>query len=126
MRAPNLENDTMLTHVESISVTFLKKILPKQGYYIAAIKRAKTKGGFRHSFASTIEELWAIIENADRDGLETYHACASFKEALSDPPGTPDGQKRLGRTKHNVSAIKTLWLDIDAGPGKAYNNQKEA
>src|SRR5713101_6005847 len=126
MRAPNLENDTMLTHVESISVTLLKKILPKQGNYIAAITRAQTTGGSRHSSASTIEELWTIIENADRDGLETYHTCASFKEALFDPPGTPDGQKRLGRTKHNILGLRVFRLDIDVGPGKAYRDQNEA
>ena len=70
--------------------------------------------------------MWTVIENADRDGYETYHACAAFKEARNDPSGTPDGQKRFGRTKHNASGAKSFWLDIDVGTGKQYATQQKA
>ena len=65
---------------DDLSVRFLQLVLPKQGYYIAAVKLAKRRGFKPNIFAATIEELWAAIENADRDGFEAYHACASFKE----------------------------------------------
>ena len=116
----------VLARNDDISVSFLKLILPEQGYYIAAIKRLGAKGFKPSVFASTVEDLWTIIESADRDGYETYHACAAFKEARNDPSGTPDGQKRLGRTKHNASGAKSFWLDIDVGAGKQYATQQKA
>jgi hypothetical protein len=116
----------MLTRNDNVSVRFLKLILPEQGFYIAAIKNPKAKGFKPSIFAATIEELWAVIESADRDGYETYHACASFKEELNDPPNTPDGGKRLGRTKHNVLGAKSFWLDLDVGPKKKYSTQDAA
>jgi Virulence-associated protein E len=104
----------MLAPAENISVRFLKLILPERGYYIAAVKRPGGKGGFKPSiFAASIEELWSAIEEHDRNGWETYHACASFKEALSDPPGAT--QKRLGRTQANALGAKAFWIDLDAG-----------
>jgi hypothetical protein len=112
--------------IDDISVRFLKLILPEQGYYIAAIKRSGAKGFKPSVFAPTIEELWTNVENAGQDGYETYHACAAYKEARNDPLGTPDGQKRFGRTKHNALGVKSFWLDIDAGPRKPYSSQKEA
>src|SRR6476661_1357889 len=112
----------MLAPADNISIRFLKLILPEQGYYIAAVKRVGSKG-FRSSiFVGTIEELLDVIETYDRDGYEAYHACASFREARNDPPGTPDGQKQLGRTKHNALGAKAFWLDLDVGPGKPYSS----
>src|SRR6516165_10467573 len=116
----------MLTRSDDISVKFLKLILPEQGFFIAAIKNPRGRGFKPSIFASTIGELWTIIENADRDGDQNYFACASFKEELNDPPGTPYRDRRLGRTKHNVLGAKCFWLDIDVGPGKEFNNQDEA
>jgi len=119
----------MLAPADNISVRFLKLVLPEQGYYIAAVKRPGSKGGFRHIFTASVEELWSVLEEHDRNGWETYHACASFKEALSDPPGAT--QKRLGRTQANALGAKAFWIDLDAGKddkGKAkpYSTQHEA
>jgi hypothetical protein len=88
--------------------------------------RPGAKGFKPSTFASTIEDLWTIIESADRDGNETYYACAAFKEARNDPSGTPDGLKRFGRTKHNASGARSFWLDIDVGTGKQYATQQKA
>jgi hypothetical protein len=114
----------MLTPLSSppveIAIRFFGLILPDQGYYIAAIRRAT---GFKNEFASTLEELWAIIENADLEGHAAYHACASFKEPHNDAPGIPQAQRRFGRTKHNVLGAKAFWLDLDVGPEKAYSDQ---
>jgi hypothetical protein len=116
----------MLTRSEDIPVRFLKLILPEQGCYIAAIKNSKAKGFKPSLFAATIEELWSVIQDADRDGYEAYQACACFKEPMNDPAGTPAGDKRLGRTKHNALGAKAFWLDIDVGQGKVFKNQDEA
>ena len=111
---------------DDLSIRFLRLILPEQGYYIAAIKLAKRRGFKSSIFASTIEELWTSIENADREEYEAYHACASFREPHNDTPGTPDGQKQFGRTKNNALGAKAFWLDIDAGPAKGYRDQNVA
>jgi hypothetical protein len=116
----------MLARNDDISVRFLKLILPERGPYIAAIRNPRNRGFKPNEFAYTIEDLWTVIENADRDGCETYHACAAFKEARNDASGTPDGQKRFGRTKHNASGAKSFWLDIDVGTGKQYVTQQKA
>jgi hypothetical protein len=116
----------MLARNDDASVKFLRLILPERGPYIAAIKNPRNRGFKPNEFAYTIEDLWTIIESADRDGYETYHACAAFKEARNDPSGTPDGRKRLGRTKHNASGAKSFWLDIDVGAGKQYATQQKA
>ena len=113
----------MLARTDDISIRFLRLVLPARPHYVAAIKRPKDKGFKPSIFASTIEDLWTTIESYDRDGFETYHACAGFKEPQNDPSGTPVGQRRLGRTKHNALVAQSFWLDIDAGTGKAYGNQ---
>src|SRR5215471_8541836 len=85
-----------------IAKRFLRLILPEEGcgYYIAAIRR--TRGGFEHLFATTVEALWGVIKSADRDGHEVFYACATFKERFIDPQGTPPEEHRFGRTKQNV------------------------
>jgi hypothetical protein len=108
------------------AIRFLQLILPEQGHYIAAIKNAKSKGFKPSTFASTIEDLWSIIEEHDRDGFETYHACASYREPMNDRPGIPAKDKRFGRTKHNIFGAKAFWLDIDVGPGKPYGTIEAA
>src|SRR5882724_3936625 len=124
----------MLAPTDNTSVRFLKLVLPEQGYYIAAVKRPGSKGGFKHIFTASVEELWSVLEEHDRNGWETYHACAGFKEALSDPPGAT--QKRLGRTQANALGAKAFWLDLDVGKNdkgkddkgkpKHYATQREA
>jgi hypothetical protein len=116
----------MLTRSPDIALAFLNLILPERGFYIASIKNPRGKGFLPNRFAATPEALWAILEEADRDGYESYHACASFKEERNDPRGTPAGQKRFGRTKHNVLGVKSFWLDIDVGPEKGYSDQGAA
>jgi predicted P-loop ATPase len=110
-------------YIDDPLVRFLELILPGRGYYIAAVKLKK---GFQHHFAATIEELCQIIEEKDRDGYEVYFACSSFKQPLHNQPGTPQAERRLGRTHHNVCAVKAFWLDIDVGKDKPYKTRDEA
>ena len=115
----------MLARADNIGLAFLRRVRSEHGYFAAAIKQPRKKG-LRHEFASTIDELSKMIENADCDGLEVYFACWSFKEARNDPPGTPAGQGQPGRTHHNVLGVRALWLDIDAGTSKPYVDASEA
>jgi hypothetical protein len=104
--------------VDDLAHQFLRLILPDRGHYVAWIK---TSDGRKYNrFASTIEELWTVIKEADGEGHAAYHGCASFKEARCDARGTPPSKRRLGRKKQNVFGGKSLWLDVDAGPGKRY------
>jgi hypothetical protein len=111
--------------VDDPAVRLFKLILPTQGHYIAAIKRKNSKG-FQHIFCETPEQLWEIIEEADRDGFECYFACASFKQPLHNQPGTPQAERLFGRTVKNVYAVKAFWLDIDVGKDKPYKTRDEA
>jgi hypothetical protein len=103
---------------------FLQLILPEEGAFIAWSK--KSSGQKYNVFVSTISELWVVIKRANDAGHSVYHACANFIEARHDPKGTPNAQRRYGRTKKNVRGAKALWLDLDAGTGKPYANAEEA
>lgn len=89
-------------------VAFLRAILPSEGWYSAFILPAK-----RHIFTKTVEELAHVILEADAQGHTVYHACASYKEPTN-------------RTKSNVRAVRSLWLDVDAGRGKPYADAGDA
>jgi hypothetical protein len=111
---------------DDIGLCFLRRILPGQGYYIAAVKDLRSKRFRPSEFASTLEGLWRLLQENDRNGFETYHACASFREPLNDPRRTAREDRRLGRTHHNALGAKAFWLDIDVGPDKPYANREEA
>jgi hypothetical protein len=113
-------------HIDDLLVRFFELVLPSQGHYVAAIKLKNGKGLQPSIFAATLEELAKIVEEADRDGFEVYFACASFKQPLNNPTNMPRGQRRLGRTHHNVCAAKAFWLDIDVGKDKPYKTRDEA
>lgn len=51
-----------------------------------------------------------FIENLQRRGVETYFALAAFANTTADGSGF--------RTQANVTALKSFWLDIDAGERK--------
>ena len=113
------------TQTDQTECAFLASILPQEGPYAAFIVE---KDGVRKRvvFADDISELWEIIKAADTAGHTAYHACAAYKVGRYDPKGTPRGQRRFGRTKHNARGAKALWLDIDAGPCKPYLDWKAA
>lgn len=104
---------------------FLRLILPPAGPYCLFVKPAGRAKGF-NEFAATIEDLWARQAAWDAKGASVWHACASFKRAENDPKGTPQGQRRLGRTSHNVALLKTLRLDVDSGDDKPYQTTEAA
>lgn len=64
-------------------------------------------------FCETREEADAQIERFNARGYDVYFGVAKFCNGET-------------RTKQNVLAIKSLWADLDCGPGKGYANQAEA
>src|SRR5437870_4534140 len=96
---------------DQTACAFLALILPEQGPYAAFIVETASKRKYV-VFASTIAELWEIIKAADAAGHTAYHACAAYKEARRDPRNTPRGQRRYGRTKHNVRGAKAFWFEL--------------
>ncbi len=89
---------------DSIMLPFFAAVLPATGIYCASFKSGR--GRFRSSFHTTRAALARAIQEADRDGLETYYAVASYKQGTS-------------REAANVASLQALWLDIDYGDGHA-------
>ena len=84
------------------TLAFLDLILPDEGYRCAFIHHTK-----RNYFFISNAELADFVLKMDGAGNTVYHACATYKEASE-------------RKQTNVAAVRSLWADIDAGPGKPY------
>lgn len=90
---------------------FLSLILPSQG------ERAVVFIGGKYpwqQFYKKNDIAAAVILQLDaKDTGAVYHGCATFKDATS-------------RKAENVHSVKSFWLDVDVGPGKAYVTQEDA
>ena len=86
---------------------FLRAILPTTGRYCAAVFRTGSDHP-SHRFFATVDELAEFALKQDRAGNTVYHACASFSAE--------------SRKREHVHAIRSLYLDLDAGPGKPYSD----
>ena len=92
------------------SQEFLATVLPTSGLYCAVeISTAKKE----HVFVNTIEELYSASIQFDEKKYNTFYALATFN----------DEKKRLA---DNAVKIKSLFLDIDCGEGKDYENKADA
>jgi hypothetical protein len=90
---------------------FLARILPRDGWKCVAVFRGEQR---RHQFTKDFAALENIIANQDIFPENVvYHGCASYKTNES-------------RLASNVEQLKSLWMDIDAGPKKPYATQEEA
>jgi KaiC/GvpD/RAD55 family RecA-like ATPase len=86
---------------------FLGALLPSRGL----LCRVTFAGGHvSHTFYSTVSELAVGVAQADARGDETYFACASYTTNAS-------------RKASNVATARSLWVDVDCGPGKPYPDQ---
>jgi hypothetical protein len=115
----------MLRPIDDITTAFLHYVLPEHGLFVAAIK--KKDGQFKRTiFASSKEELAEILKYWDRQGLNSYFAIASFKEARHNDPKAAAAEKKWGRTQRNVLAVKVFPLDFDdVGEGKFYKTAND-
>ena len=92
------------------SQEFLATVLPSSGVYCTAeISTAKRE----HVFVNTIDELYNAAMAFDGKGYNTFFALASF-----------DDKKK--RTADSALKMRSLFLDIDCGKGKDYENKGQA
>ncbi len=102
----------MVNTIIGVTSEFLKKILPAQGLYCAAVFPNGMKQPPRHVFKPTIKDLAVEILAADARGYNVFHACAAYRF-----PGS--------RKQSNTQAMRALWLDLDVKPGQ-YESQRMA
>jgi hypothetical protein len=86
---------------------FLDAILPDEGWFGLFVLPDR-----RHVWHRDVEALARAAVKLDQEGKAVYHCNASFIE-----------RKRQGTA---VAKVRTLWVDLDAGPGKPYASTAEA
>jgi hypothetical protein len=90
---------------------FLSAVLPPTGPYCAVgLHSNKTP---KQVFVETIEELSDQADVLVHDGYDAYFATASYTDAKD------------GRKAPNAKELGSLYLDIDCGLGKKYEDQTE-
>lgn len=92
------------------SQEFLAIVLPSSGYYCACEVSTSNK---THVFVETVEEVYNAAMSFSHLGYESYYALASFKD-------------KGKRTASNASKMRSLFIDIDCGAGKDYDNKQAA
>lgn len=95
--------DPHLIDDDEVALAFLKTVLPPTGFYAAV---SKIRNGFHQKIVPTIEELWDVLREGDRDGHDVYFTTASLKSNAS-------------RDGKNVATLRAFRLDIDCGAAKA-------
>ena len=113
--------------------TFLRAVLPEQGYKMACRIRPRPgkKSATIHTPFLEYDELAECLIKHDHhypnDNL--YFATSTYREvrmAKTKLPSGEDFEYVAGRTQDNVAYVKSLWLDLDVGKPGAYDTQKEA
>jgi hypothetical protein len=90
-----------------VTIDLLNNVLPEQGWYaVVGIKGTVTK----QKFVETREEVDALAKELADNNNNVFFGCAKYATNKS-------------RTKDNVLALKSVWLDVDCGEGKPYIDQ---
>lgn len=89
---------------------FLAAVLPSSGLYCAAELTTKKR---QHVFVDSLEALDNASTLFDVGNKSAYFALSSFREEGS-------------REAQNAQAIRSLFIDIDCGDGKAYPTKRAA
>lgn len=108
------------------TLSFLRRVAGS-GLIMLAIRVPSEGGGFywKHFAYESAEEAAEAALAFDAKQFAVYHACATYRQPYIEE--TVNGEaKRRYRTRANVSKVKSLWLDLDCGPGKDYDSQFEA
>jgi|TARA_R110002096_G_scaffold307451_3_gene502182 hypothetical protein len=82
---------------------FLKRVLPAEGFYCATV--INDNSAPQQAFFDSVEELATNCRRYDQAGNNTYYATSTFNT-------------RFNRTQVNSKLVKTLFIDIDCGPDK--------
>lgn len=94
------------------NLEFLQQVLGDEGYYcIVGLKEDSDKAV--QKFFQRLEDAATVAENLKNEGYNAYYALATFKDGKS-------------RKTANVQQLRSLFVDLDCGPGKPYETQKEA
>lgn len=100
------------------ALTFLKTILPEDGYKFVGLSRAG-RTGIVHKAYESLEVMADAIASYDKQtNLTVYHACASYKEPSYEALVNGEAKKKY-RGEPNWGKAKTFWADIDCGESKA-------
>ena len=112
------------------TLTFLKTILPEDGFKFVGLSRAGGSG-IAHKAYESLELMASAIDSYDKQtNLTVYHACASYKEPSYET--VVNGEtKRKYRGEPNWFRAKEFWADIDCGDvkaaeGKGYATKRDA
>lgn len=92
------------------TLEFLRAVLPTSGLYCVCDVIGPKKP---HFFVSTIEEMVPAAEALINKQQHVFFACGTFVK-----PGT--------RSADNALSMKSLFIDMDCGKGKAFSSQKDA
>lgn len=93
-----------------MDITFLQTVVPSGLNCITEIHKSPSWARNNATRFDAVEHVTSLIRSLQSQGVDTYFALASFA-ALN-----PDG--KLPRTQDNVVAVRSFWLDIDAGAAK--------
>lgn len=112
------------------ALTFLKTILPEDGYKFVGLSRAGSSG-IAHKAYESLETMAEAIASYDKQtNLTVYHACAAYKEPSYEAIVNGETKKKY-RGEPNWFKAKSFWADIDCGAdkaaeGKGYPDKKSA
>jgi hypothetical protein len=102
-------------------IKFLDLILPTTGHRVLQAKRGSKF--LKPQFYSTNADFAEAILLADAPGMTVYHAVASYREALPNPPKGYPRHGELGRCGPNVLMLKGLFFEIDVHPSGSKNGR---
>lgn len=77
-----------------------------------------------HQVCESVAELAEVVTRCDAAGLDTYHACASYREPHVTIVENGVERKRT-RVQRNVKAVKAFWVDLDVGNGPGKHTSRE-
>lgn len=91
------------------TTTFLKKVLPAEGFYVSA---QLVNGGMRHGFFKTVEDLAQSVVGISNRGGNAYYAVSAMASNAE-------------RSQSNTRTTKVMMIDVDCGPDKPYATWKD-
>lgn len=104
---------------------FLGQLLPADGNHLVIMHRRGN--GMMHEGFDRVDDMAARINELEADGVEVWHACASYLHAPEEQRS--DGSGPWGRKKDNVASLSAFFLDIDCAadkPNKCYSSLNDA
>lgn len=94
------------------NLEFLQQVLGNEGYYcIVGLKKDSDRPV--QKFYQKLEDAVEVAGNLKDEGYDAYYALATFENGKS-------------RKTNNVKQLRSLYIDLDCGPGKPYETQADA